>query len=69
MKLSKPEIRSASALASVVGLRMFGLFLILPVFAAYAAHLRGATPLLVMIDLSPLRESIRLPEMVLMAPA
>lgn len=47
MKLSKPEIRSASALASVVGLRMFGLFLILPVFAVYAAHLRGATPTLV----------------------
>jgi MFS family permease len=47
VKLSKPEIRSASALASVVGLRMFGLFLILPVFAAYARHLPGATPLLV----------------------
>lgn len=47
MKLSKPEIRSASALASVVGLRMFGLFLILPVFAAYAAHLPGSTPFLI----------------------
>jgi MFS family permease len=46
-KLSKPEIRSASALASVVGLRMFGLFLIMPVFSAYAGHLPGATAFLV----------------------
>lgn len=34
------------ALASVYGLRMFGLFLILPVLALYADTLEGATPLL-----------------------
>jgi MFS family permease len=35
------------ALSSVVGLRMFGLFLIMPVFTAYAMHLPGATAFLV----------------------
>lgn len=46
-KLSKRELNTAFALSSVVGLRMFGLFLIMPVFTAYAIHLPGATPLLV----------------------
>jgi len=46
-KLSRQEIRSASALASVVGLRMFGLFLIMPVLSAYARHMPGASALLV----------------------
>lgn len=46
-KLSKGELKTAFALSSVVGLRMFGLFLIMPVFSAYALHLAGATPLLV----------------------
>ncbi len=46
-KLSKQELNTAFALSSVVGLRMFGLFLIMPVFTAYAIHLPGATPLLV----------------------
>lgn len=46
-KLSKQELRTSLALSSVVGLRMFGLFLIMPVFSAYATHLVGATPLLV----------------------
>lgn len=46
-KLSKRELRTSLALSSVVGLRMFGLFLIMPVFSAYAAGLPGATPLLV----------------------
>lgn len=46
-KLSKGELKTSFALSSVVGLRMFGLFLILPVFSAYALHLPGATPLLV----------------------
>jgi MFS family permease len=40
-------LNTALALSSVVGLRMFGLFLIMPVFSAYASGLRGATPLLV----------------------
>src|SRR6185312_2377754 len=46
-KLSKGELKASFALSSVVGLRMFGLFLIMPVFSAYALHLPGATPLLV----------------------
>ena len=44
-KLSKGELKTSFALSSVVGLRMFGLFLIMPVFSAYALHLPGATPL------------------------
>ena len=46
-KLSHTELKTSLALSSVVGLRMFGLFLILPVFAAYAGRLPGATPVLV----------------------
>ncbi len=46
-KLSKREMHAAFALSSVVGLRMFGLFLIMPVFTAYALRLPGATPFLV----------------------
>ncbi len=45
-KLNALEKRSIFALASVYGLRMFGLFLILPVLAIYARELEGATPLL-----------------------
>ncbi len=39
--------RTAASLASIVGLRMFGLFLILPVFAIYGQELEGATPSLI----------------------
>ncbi len=46
-KLSKRELNTAFALSSVVGLRMFGVFLIMPVFTAYAMKLPGATPFLV----------------------
>ncbi|HET7300669.1 MAG TPA: MFS transporter, partial [Oleiagrimonas sp.] len=46
-KLSRRELNTAFALSSVVGLRMFGLFLIMPVFTAYALRLPGATPFLV----------------------
>jgi len=46
-KLSKRELNTALALSSVVGLRMFGLFLIMPVFTAYAMRLPGATAFLV----------------------
>jgi len=44
--LNALEKRSIAALASVYGLRMFGLFLILPVLAIYADDLEGATPML-----------------------
>ena len=45
------ERRSVAALASVYGLRMFGLFLILPVLAIYAEQLDGASPLLMGVAL------------------
>ena len=41
------ERRAVGLLASLYALRMFGLFLILPVFALYAQGLQGHTPLLV----------------------
>lgn len=45
--LTPSERRAAAGLAGIYGLRMLGLFLILPVFALYAGDLTGATPLLV----------------------
>ena len=41
------EKRSVFSIAGIYGLRMLGLFLILPVFAMYAEGLHGVTPLLV----------------------
>src|SRR5699024_3261652 len=46
-RLSKRELNTAFALSSVVGLRMFGVFVIMPVFTVYAIRLPGATPFLV----------------------
>jgi predicted MFS family arabinose efflux permease len=40
------ELRTALSLSSVYALRMLGLFMILPVFALYAAELEGVTPAL-----------------------
>lgn len=45
------EIRSALALALVVGLRMFGLFLVLPVLALDLQRMPGVTPLLIGVAL------------------
>ena len=45
------ERRSIAALASVYGLRMFGLFLILPVLSIYTEKLDNATPVLMGIAL------------------
>ncbi|HIG14510.1 MAG TPA: MFS transporter [Gammaproteobacteria bacterium] len=45
--LNHIERRAVSALAVIFGLRMFGLFLVLPVLALYADGLPGATPLMV----------------------
>ena len=45
--LNHIERRAVSALALIFGLRMFGLFLVLPVLALYADGLPGATPLMV----------------------
>ncbi len=40
------ERRAVFSLASIFSLRMFGLFMLLPVLAVYAEHLSGTTPLL-----------------------
>ncbi|TCV83777.1 MFS transporter [Sulfurirhabdus autotrophica] len=40
-KMSPVEVRASISLASIYGLRMLGMFLILPVFAIYAEHLPG----------------------------
>ncbi|HEY0664235.1 MAG TPA: MFS transporter [Thiobacillaceae bacterium] len=39
--MTRAEKRAASGLAAIFGLRMLGMFLILPVFTLYAAHLPG----------------------------
>ena len=44
--ISRMELRTALSLSSVYALRMLGLFMILPVFALYAAELEGVTPAL-----------------------
>lgn len=43
--LSSTEKKVAFSLASVFGLRMMGLFMIMPVFALYGQHLEGFSPL------------------------
>jgi len=40
------EKKSAAAIAFMIALRMYGLFLILPVFSVYGAEITGATPFL-----------------------
>ncbi|MGH8752150.1 MAG: MFS transporter [Burkholderiales bacterium] len=40
-KMSPLELRASLGLASIFGLRMLGMFVILPVFALYAEHLPG----------------------------
>ena len=40
-RMSRAELRAGASLAGVYGLRMLGLFFILPVFAVHAANLRG----------------------------
>ena len=41
--MDKRELRAAGSLAAVFSIRLLGLFMIYPVFAAYARHLSGAT--------------------------
>ena len=45
------EKRAVIALSGVFGLRMFGLFLVLPMIALYVAGLHGATPFLIGLSL------------------
>lgn len=44
--MNTTERRGTFSLAGIYGLRMLGLFMILPVFALYAEHLEGVTPML-----------------------
>lgn len=46
-KMTALERRAVSSLASVMSLRLLGLFMVLPVFALYAHELTGATPFLI----------------------
>jgi predicted MFS family arabinose efflux permease len=46
-KITRQEFRAVVALASIMFVRMLGLFMILPVFALYAEHLNDVTPFLV----------------------
>jgi MFS family permease len=41
--MEKHELRAATSLAAVFSVRMLGLFMVYPVFAAFARHLAGAT--------------------------
>jgi MFS family permease len=45
--MNASERKAVSSLAGIYALRMMGLFMILPVFALYAEHLKGVTPALV----------------------
>ncbi|MBV8030658.1 MAG: MFS transporter, partial [Betaproteobacteria bacterium] len=43
--MTAAELRAGASLAGVYGLRMLGLFFILPIFAVHAAQLRGGEDL------------------------
>ena len=45
--MDKQEFRAATSLAAVFSVRLLGLFMIYPVFAAYAGNLAGANPYLI----------------------
>ena len=45
--MTRQELRAAGSLAAVFSVRLLGLFMIYPVFAAYARSLSGATPYLI----------------------
>jgi MFS family permease len=45
--MEKQELRAAGSLAAVFSVRLLGLFMIYPVFAAYAGQLSGASPYLI----------------------
>src|SRR5512142_3419709 len=45
--MQRQEFRAAASLAAVFSVRLLGLFMIYPVFAAYADGLSGASPYLI----------------------
>lgn len=46
-KMTKKETKAITSLSLIMGLRMLGLFMVLPLFSVYTYQLRDATPLLV----------------------
>jgi MFS family permease len=44
LRVTPRELRATGSLAAIFAMRLLGLFMIYPVFAGYAGHLRGATP-------------------------
>lgn len=46
-KMTTQERRAVASLSSIMGLRMIGLFMVLPIFSLYAHQLQGATPTLI----------------------
>jgi len=47
LKMTSQERQAVLGLSAILGLRMFGLFMVLPVFSLYAHQLQGATPTLI----------------------
>src|SRR5260370_40399721 len=47
LTMQRQEFRAAAALAAIFSVRLLGLFMIYPVFAAYAGTLAGANPYLI----------------------
>ena len=45
--LQRTELKTTGYMATIFALRMFGLFMILPIFAVYGQELAGASPLLI----------------------
>jgi hypothetical protein len=45
--MTPKEKRAILSLASIYGLRMLGLFMILPVLSLFAEQMEGATPMLI----------------------
>lgn len=45
--LQRTELKTTGYMATIFALRMFGLFMILPIFAVYGQKLEGASPLLI----------------------
>ena len=50
-KMNKNEIRASWSLATIMALRMLGLFMVLPLLSLYTNQLKGATPFLIGLSL------------------
>src|SRR5687768_4387792 len=51
LKMNSIEKRASWSLATIMSLRMLGLFMVLPLFSLYAHQLNGATPFLIGVAL------------------